>query len=217
MHFVLTGRILNISFPGTLYPVVCGLSATPVFLCSKGKVCPSMPFSGFDEGTSSFPPPALQCKLHAGSAFVMVSWHPVCTNRRERKERAFEENPLEQVTGIVRKMQAPVWKPGTMILNGGRSCCHPPHGSRASLLLQQPCSCRILCTKKATGCITCGFENCITQYVLLVCLEEVLGPLGFGAVGVLFDKLVHAGLGSSTLLHLAEADALLQVGCRSLV
>ena len=111
MHFVLTGRILNISFPGTSYSVVCGLSAKPVFLCRKGKVCPSMPFSGFDEGTSSFPPPALQCKLHAGSAFVMVSWHPVCTNRRERKERAFEENPLEQVTGIVRKMQAPVWKP----------------------------------------------------------------------------------------------------------
>ena len=111
VHFVLTGRILNISFPGTSYSVVCGLSATPVFLRRKGKVCPSMPFSGFDEGTSSFPPPALQCKLHAGSAFVMVSWHPVCTNRRERKERAFEENPLEQVTGIVRKMQAPVWKP----------------------------------------------------------------------------------------------------------
>ena len=52
---------------------------------------------------------------------------------------------------------------------------------------------------------------------LLVGLEEVLGTGRFGRVGVLLDELVHAGLGGGLLVHLAEADALLQVSARGTV
>ena len=97
------------------------------------------------------------------------------------------------------------------------ACPHPcPDGRAAaerSTVRELP---RTADIKKAGGFGHRLFHICQAR-ALLVGLEEVLGTGRFGRVGVLLDELVHAGLGGGLLVHLAEADALLQVSARSTV
>ena len=100
---------------------------------------------------------------------------------------------------------------------GTMACPHPcPDGRAAaerSTVRELP---RTADIKKAGGFGHRLFHICQAR-ALLVGLEEVLGTGRFGRVGVLLDELVHAGLGGGLLVHLAEADALLQVSARSTV